>query len=195
MPGILVVFLVLNGVYLAIIVVLRLFLSPLADIPGPKLAALTYWYQSYYEFFPHRGQFLFKCDELHKKYGPVVRIGPDEVHINDPYFYNEAYGTSIRRRHKSPVYFWMGGMGSFGDQSMFGTLDHDLHRLRRNALGAYFSKRKVRELEPRLRAKVLLLRQRLLERAGRGSVNIRDAFGALTLGRFLPFLFLIFSWA
>lgn len=115
MLGLFVAVLVLNGVYLAIIAVLRLFVSPLAGIPGPKPAALTYRYQSYYEFFPHRGQFLFKCDELHKKYGPVVRIGPDEVHINDPYYYNEAYGTSMHRRHKSLIYFSMGGMGSFGD--------------------------------------------------------------------------------
>lgn len=57
-----------------------------------------------------------------------------------------------------------------------------------DALGTYFSKRKVRELEPRPRTKVLPLRQRLLERAGGGSVNIRDAFGALTLGMLVVLL-------
>ena len=169
--------------YLIALAVFRLYFSPIAGIPGPKLAALTYYYQSYYEFFPHQGQFLFKCGELHRKYGPMVRIGPDEVHINDPWFYNATYGSAARRRHKSPLYFWMGGMGSFGDQSMFSTLDHDHHRLRRGALGTYFSKRKVQELEPRLRTKVLLLRQRLLERGRHGNtVNLKDAFGALTLG-------------
>ncbi|KAI3326233.1 cytochrome P450-like protein [Xylariaceae sp. AK1471] len=169
------------AIFLLTIAVQRLFLSPLSRIPGPKLAALTYYYQSYYEFFPHRGQFLFKCDELHKKYGPVIRIGPDEVHINDPWYWDETYPPPSRRRHKSPLYYWMGGMGSFGDTSMFTTLDHDHHRIRKSAVGTFFSKQKVRELEPRLRTKVLLLRQRLLERTGPGTVDLKDAFTALTL--------------
>ncbi|KAI5921294.1 cytochrome P450-like protein [Camillea tinctor] len=167
--------------YLITLAVQRLFLSPLAQIPGPKLAALTYYYQSYYELFPHRGQFLFRCEELHKKYGPVIRIGPDEVHINDPWYWDETYPGPSRRRHKSPLFYWMGGIGSFGDQSMFTTLDHNHHRLRRAALGTYFSKQKVRQLEPRLKSKVLLLKQRLLERKAPQSVNLKDAFSALTL--------------
>lgn len=171
------------GTLSVVIITQRLFLSPLSHIPGPKLAALTYYYQSYYELFPHRGQFLFKCEELHKKYGPVIRIGPDEVHINDPWYWEETYPPPSRRRHKSPLFYWMGGMGSFGDQGMFTTLDHDHHRIRRSALGTYFSKQKVRELEPRLREKVLLLRQRLLERGSANAINLKDAFSALTLGK------------
>ena len=46
----------------------RLYLSPLAKFPGPKLAALTRWYEFYYEVVL-RGQFTFHITELHKKYG------------------------------------------------------------------------------------------------------------------------------
>ncbi|KAI0836424.1 cytochrome P450-like protein [Hypoxylon sp. FL0890] len=159
----------------------RLLFSPLSRIPGPKLAALTYYYQSYYELFPHQGQFLFKCEELHKKYGPVIRIGPDEVHINDPWYWDETYPPPSRRRHKSPLFYWMAGVESFGDQSMFTTLDHDHHRLRRGALATYFSKQNIRQLESRLKAKVLLLRQRLLQHAGSSTIDLKDAFSALTL--------------
>ena len=49
----------------------RLFLSPIAHIPGPKLAALTYWYEFYYDaFLP--GQYIFKVKELHKRYGKLA---------------------------------------------------------------------------------------------------------------------------
>ena len=46
----------------------RLFLSPIAHIPGPKLAAVTFWYEFFYEVI-RPGQFVFKIKELHKQYG------------------------------------------------------------------------------------------------------------------------------
>lgn len=46
----------------------RLFLHQLAHIPGPKLAALTWWYEFYYDaILP--GQYVFKIQELHERYG------------------------------------------------------------------------------------------------------------------------------
>jgi hypothetical protein len=173
----------LTVVYIFGLAVFRLYFHRISHIPGPKLAALTYYYQTYYELFPYQGQFVFKCEELHKKYGPIIRIGPDEVHINDHRFYTELYGSALHRRNKSPLWYWMTGIGSFGDQSMFTTIDHTHHRLRRSGLGTYFSKRKVQELEPRIKEKVLQLRDRVLQAAGtKKPLDIKVAYGAMTLG-------------
>lgn len=49
-------------------VVYRLCLSPLAHIPGPKLAALTSWYEFYFDCV-QPGKFTFKIKELHERYG------------------------------------------------------------------------------------------------------------------------------
>ena len=46
----------------------RLYLSPLAKFPGPKLAAFTSWYEFYYDYF-QRGRFTWKIKELHAHYG------------------------------------------------------------------------------------------------------------------------------
>jgi hypothetical protein len=49
--------------------VYRLYFHPLAKFPGPKLAALTTWYEAYYEFIGHTGQYTVYFEELHKKHG------------------------------------------------------------------------------------------------------------------------------
>jgi hypothetical protein len=46
----------------------RLYFHPLAHIPGPKLAALTWWYEFYYDVV-QQGRYIFKIQELHRQYG------------------------------------------------------------------------------------------------------------------------------
>ena len=53
----------------------RLF-SPLASIPGPLWASLSRWWLAYRAW---RGGTHILMPNLHKQYGPVVRIAPDEV--------------------------------------------------------------------------------------------------------------------
>ncbi|KAH8594870.1 cytochrome P450 [Bisporella sp. PMI_857] len=136
----------------------RLYLSPIAHIPGPRLAAVTLWYEAYYDLILG-GKYTFKIIELHKQYGPIIRISPWELHISDPDFYETIYASSasLRRTNK---YSWF--TKSFGmDGSIFATAEHDLHRLRRAALAPFFSMASVRRLQPVLQERVDVLMQRL----------------------------------
>ena len=64
----------------------------LAHIPGPLLASLTnFWAaikiwrgEMYHEFI----------QDLHARYGPVVRFGPNRVSFSQPEAVAEIYGTS-----------------------------------------------------------------------------------------------------
>jgi hypothetical protein len=57
-------------IYSIALVLYRLFFAPLACIPGPKLAAITGWYETYYEVFQKLGgQYTFRIKEMHKEYG------------------------------------------------------------------------------------------------------------------------------
>lgn len=85
--------------YAAGLSVQRLWLSPVSHIPGPRLAALTQYYEFYYDVVLG-GQFTFKLLELHKVYGPVVRIGPREVHVADHDLQSELYMGTTRPGHK-----------------------------------------------------------------------------------------------
>ena len=58
------------SIYWASLIVYRLYLSPLAKFPGPKLAGLTWWTEAYYELFKgDGGQFPFQYQKWHQKYG------------------------------------------------------------------------------------------------------------------------------
>ena len=46
----------------------RLYLSPLAKLPGRKLAALTLWYEFYHDYF-RRGQYTWEVADMHAQYG------------------------------------------------------------------------------------------------------------------------------
>ena len=76
--------------YRVLLAIYRLFLSPLSKFPGPALAAVTTLYESYYDIVKG-GQYTFKIKELHKKYGPIIRINPFELHVDDPDFYEKIY--------------------------------------------------------------------------------------------------------
>ncbi|KAI1442048.1 cytochrome P450 CYP682H1 [Annulohypoxylon stygium] len=119
------------------------YLSPLSNIPGPKLAALSYLYESYYEILLG-GQYFKRVAEMHEQYGPIVRVTPNEVHFNDPEFIDAVY-PGFGRKTDKPIWFARRTGTPF---SIVSTPDHDLHRQRRNALNSFFSVASVRRLEP-----------------------------------------------
>lgn len=62
--------LVLVLLYAASLGAYRLFFHPLAKFPGPKLAAVTLWYEFYHDVI-REGQYTFQIAELHRVYGMV----------------------------------------------------------------------------------------------------------------------------
>ncbi|KAI0192589.1 putative cytochrome P450 monooxygenase [Xylaria flabelliformis] len=76
--------------YVFMLAIYRLYLSPLAPFPGPILARVTHWYEFYYNVV-HTGKYYEKIRELHDKYGPVVRVTPEEIHIMEPSAYRDIF--------------------------------------------------------------------------------------------------------
>jgi hypothetical protein len=108
--------------------------------------------------------------------GPIVRIVPDELHIQDSQFYETLY-TKAGRVDK---YDWMSGR--FGcDTSVFTTAPDDLHRLRRGALNPLFSRARILDLQIIIREKIGILTERIREFQKNSKVlPLNRAFMALT---------------
>ncbi|EGE00701.1 hypothetical protein TESG_07995 [Trichophyton tonsurans CBS 112818] len=162
--------------YLISLAVYRLFLHPLAGYPGPKIAALSVWYEFFHDGI-RKGRYTFEIQRMHEKYGPIVRISPDELHVNDPGFISELYSGPGKRRDKYPFYSAQFGLRD----SVGGTPEHDLHRLRRNALSHFFSKAAITKLEPIIQQKVEKLASQLEGHAETfGPVPLTTAFSCMT---------------
>ncbi|ODM19222.1 hypothetical protein SI65_05839 [Aspergillus cristatus] len=159
-------------------------LHPLARYPVPLLASLTYGWKAYYVYklFFHE-----KLIELHQQYGPVVRVGPNHLHIWD--------GNAI-----APIYKGGRSMGKseFYDAFMafnpniFGTTNDDIHSLRRRQLSHGFSQASVVNLEPLIENELKFLQNRLRTFAQTGeifdlklllSLYVFDILGSVAFGK------------
>ncbi|KAI9841644.1 MAG: hypothetical protein M1837_000491 [Sclerophora amabilis] len=153
----------------------RLYISPLAKFPGPKLAALTLWYETYYDVW-HRGKYVYEIEQMHKKYGPIVRINPHEIHIDDPDFYHEFYSSS-KKLKKYPWYYKVSGVSEVS----FGTEDHEVHRQRVGVYKNLFSLRSIHAFEPTIKEKITKLCARLDEHVNSTApINLSHAYRCLT---------------
>ncbi|KAL7777998.1 hypothetical protein CFE70_004672 [Pyrenophora teres f. teres 0-1] len=124
--------------------------------PGPRWVAASYLAEFYYDIV-HGGQYFKKIIEMHEKYGPIVRITPHELSLNDPFFYDKVFSSSAQKRDKDRYQTTQGGLPS----TAITTIDHDLHRQRRGYVSHLFSKKAISSLEPIIQSKVDLLVSKL----------------------------------
>ncbi|GAB7323787.1 hypothetical protein MBLNU13_g07242t1 [Cladosporium sp. NU13] len=157
-------------------IIYRLYFSPLAKFPGPKIAAITSWYCAYHDIIGG-GQYVWVVERMHQKYGPVVRIMPNVLHVNDPSFVDILYAAQSpsqkRERGQTVLNFFQEHL------SVLPTRDHDLHRRRRAILSRFFSQQRVRQLAPVIGSTLSDLFQRL-ERWGDGPFPMSVAYKAAT---------------
>ncbi|KAL3471911.1 cytochrome P450 [Aspergillus californicus] len=135
----------LSTLYVFSLAVYRLFISPLAKFPGPKLAALTSYYELYYDVI-HKGRYIYQIEKMHDKYGPIIRINPFELSIRDADYYDELYVMGNVRKTDRYEGF-VSGVADF-EGSHLATIAHDLHRRRRKPLDPFFSRQGITKLEP-----------------------------------------------
>lgn len=161
------------ALYYSSLVFYRLYLHPLAKFPGPKLAAVSRWYEGYYDLILG-GKYTWKIQEMHKKYGPIIRISPYELHVIDPKFYEKLYCQDGRW----DKYDW--SYDAFGAPfTAVSTPRHDIHKQRRTPLNSFFSKPNVTRKQEVLKRNLHRLIGRLDGFVTSGKrLNLSDALSA-----------------
>jgi cytochrome P450 len=138
------------------LMVYRLYFHPLAAFPGPKLTAMTRLYEFYYHGL-RPSEFPEQINRMHRKYGPIVRISPEELSINDSEF-NVEYFMKDRNLWKEPWYY------TFGFKNLlFTLLDKAKHRERQAHLTMQLSGVNIRLAFPIMSAEIATLCETLRE--------------------------------
>lgn len=138
--------------------------GPLAKFPGPLVAKFT-------KTFAIRSMVSGNCGvdipELHKKYGPVVRIAPHELSLSGGLdSFQQVYGFR-HGQNKLPKDKMFYGKPINGVHSLISADDAN-HSRQRKILSNAFSDKALKEQEPLLKRWAGLMKQKLLERAEAG---------------------------
>jgi cytochrome P450 len=153
--------------YHAVRTIYRIYFSPTSKFPGSKLAAATYWHETYFDVAKGHS-YIWKIKEMHEKYGPVIRTNPDDVHIHDPDFFDDLYLLKLDK--------WAWWTRGFAVPTAAGmTVEHEVHRKRRGAMNAFFSKASIESNVPIIQEKITKMCKRLDALCGKNSVQDLEA--------------------
>ena len=137
----------------------NVYFHPLSKYPGPKSWAA---FEVARALGRVRGSLDFAIVEQHRKYGEVIRVGPNELSFIDPNAWKDIYGHG---HAELPKYFPQKSLNP--NQIIAAKSSGDHFRMRRAFLPA-FSDKALAQQEPLMRVYVDLLIKRLSECAESG---------------------------
>ncbi|VUC37794.1 unnamed protein product [Clonostachys rosea] len=157
-------------------IIYRIYFHPLRDVPGPLAAKVTeLWRTGKYA----RGNWHQDILDLHSKYGPVVRVSPNEVSFVDKHALAQVYGHGK------------------GTRKFFNSMDPAEHSFLRKRVSGAFTMSTILSLESEIQGNADLLWSKLDQFAQQGkSVNLHhwssyfafDVVGKIGIGAPIGFL-------
>ncbi|TEB30428.1 high nitrogen upregulated cytochrome P450 monooxygenase 2 [Coprinellus micaceus] len=141
-------------------------LHPLAGYPGPLLWRVTKFSAAYYGAF---GKYHIKLKQLHDRYGPIVRIGPNELSIVQVELIPQILGS--QGMPKGPL--WEGRRilpsKNFNiNNHLIGVRDLQRHAQLRKPWNKAFGVGPLKDYEEMLRSRAGMMGSRLDEICGEG---------------------------
>lgn len=119
----------------------NVFFHPLHKVPGPFIAKFSSKWLEYQGFTGHKSETLH---DMHKQYGPVVRVAPNELLFSDPTLIKKIYGFTASYLKTS----FYTGFDDYGQPVLFTIRDRALHRNRKKLMAHAFTESTAIQAEP-----------------------------------------------
>lgn len=132
----------------------NVFFHPLRNYPGPPLAKLSVLWKLLGNL---QGRKAHRIHEAHLRYGPVVRVAPNELSFSEPTAVKEIYSSSAFAKEQR-FYF---AKRIFHENHLLSFRDNRAHRQRQKLLQRGFSQASVLEFEPNMSSKIQALLDQL----------------------------------
>ncbi|OOO06873.1 cytochrome P450 [Aspergillus oryzae] len=166
-------------------------LSPLARFPGPFAAKLSKGWRAYKTA---NGQWHRKLVDLHRKYGHVVRIAPNELSVGDPSSFRKIYKAG-NGFNKAACYSVVQGNRPF---DLTGERNEKVHSEQRKLVATAYSMSSMVHFESKVNVVIETLIHKLEARCGKtidlghwlqmwafdviGSISFSQPFGYVESG-------------
>ncbi|KAJ5805081.1 hypothetical protein N7474_010968 [Penicillium riverlandense] len=140
--------------------------SPLRRFPGPFLAG---WTNLWRMFHVRQGKYQVVIHELHKKYGPVVRIAPNVLDLDIPELIKTIYNT---KADYLKTEFYHGSSAKNNGKiiyNLFSECNPEIHAQQKRPISKHYSMTGVLPLEPHIDEMIQYFCQRLEEKFVDGS--------------------------
>ncbi|KAK4161222.1 hypothetical protein QBC43DRAFT_357986 [Cladorrhinum sp. PSN259] len=167
----------------------NLYFHPLSKIPGPRIWSAS---RLPYVFSQIKGTIIKDSEVLHKKYGPIVRVAPDEVSIARPDVWTDVLQTRQGEPQFSKDPRWWDPLPGLPAVGIFGAVEADNHARVRKLISPAFTQRTLVSQEPILQQYSSLLITRLRETVSSNpvkSVNVLEWFNFTAFDIFGDLLF------
>jgi cytochrome P450 len=191
-------------------VIYNIYFHPLSKYPGPRLWTAT---RLGYLFSLWSGWLHTDVQDIHRQYGGIVRIAPDEISFACPEAWQDIYMNTPGRPAFPKSKLWHGAPSGRAN-SVLNALDPKEHSRFRKAMDPAFTEKAVRMQEPILQSHVQLFISQLDKLASPktsgtvldivrwvgfvvfdaiGDLGFGEPFGCLETSEFHPWCSMIFN--
>ncbi|KAL7653030.1 cytochrome P450 [Aspergillus phoenicis ATCC 13157] len=151
--------------YLIALTCYNLFFHPLRSFPGPPLAKVS---KLWSRIGNRTGRKSDRIHEAHLKYGPVVRIGPNELSFAKPAAARAIYTSDAMVKEET----FYRAKTIFHENHLFSTRDVQAHRQRRKLFARGYSQAAMLEFEPHISNKIDMVLKQWKARVVDGPIDV-----------------------
>lgn len=143
----------------------NIFLHPLRSIPGPPLAKISKAWSRYGNL---KGRKSHRIHAAHQKYGPVVRVAPNELSFSSPEAVRDIYAHDAFVKEET----FYRAKRVFHEEMVMSFRDPEAHKQRKKLLQRGFSQAAMVAFEPEIDTKIEALIGQWTQRAKEGDGRV-----------------------